>query len=110
MSPTEPAAAAVATGPAGAAPGGSLAAIAGWVGRVSWVLCVVAAAMGLLLPLPVLYEILMDQLNDPPSWVFETTGYTIIMIVFAASGYGLRTGHHFRVSLLPDRFPALARP
>jgi TRAP-type C4-dicarboxylate transport system permease small subunit len=81
-----------------------------WVSRISWALCVAGATLGLILPLPVLYEIVMDQLKDPPIWVFETTGYAIIMIVFAASGHGLSTGHHFRVSLVPERFPALARP
>lgn len=80
------------------------------LGRISWVFCIAAAALGLVLPMPVLYEIIMDQLRNPPSWVFETTGYAIIMIAFAASGHGLGTGHHFRVTLLPDRFPALARP
>lgn len=86
------------------------AAIARGLGRISWALCVAGAALGLVLPLPVLYEIVMDQLRNPPIWVFETTGYCIIMIAFAASGHGLATGHHFRVSLLPDRFPRLARP
>lgn len=87
-----------------------MAIIAGWLSRISWALCLAAAFLGLLLPVPVLYEIVMDQLKDPPSWVFETTGYAIIMIAFAASGHGLSTGHHFRVSLLPDRFPRLAKP
>jgi len=32
------------------------------------------------------------------------------MIAFAASGYGLSTGHHFKVALLSEKFPALARP
>jgi TRAP-type C4-dicarboxylate transport system permease small subunit len=85
-------------------------AVAGWLTAVSRALCVAAAALGLLLPLPVLYEVVMDQLQDPPTWVFETTGYAIILIAFAASGYGLSTGHHFRVALLPERFPALAQP
>jgi TRAP-type C4-dicarboxylate transport system permease small subunit len=92
-------------------PGRPLAAVvAGWLTATSRALCVAAAALGLLLPLPVLYEVVMDQLQNPPTWVFETTGYTIILIAFAASGYGLSTGHHFRVALLPERFPALARP
>ena len=86
------------------------ATIARGVTWISWALCVAAATLGLILPLPVLYEIVMDQLRDPPIWVFETSGYTIIMIVFAASGYGLSTGHHFRVALVPERFPRLARP
>ena len=37
----------------------------------------------LLLPLPVLYEVVADQFDQPPVWVFETTGYLIIMIAFA---------------------------
>ena len=85
-------------------------AIAGWLTRFSKALCVAAAALGLLLPLPVLYEIVMDQFGNPPSWVFETTSYTIIILAFAASGYGLSTGHHFRVALLPEHFPRLTRP
>jgi len=75
--------------------------------RVAHWLCWGAAALALLLPLPVVYEVVMDQLQQPPIWVFETTGYGIIMIAFTASGYALKTGHHFRVTLLPDRFPAL---
>lgn len=85
-------------------------AVARGLTAVSRAVCIAAALIGFLLPLPVLYEVVMDQLHDPPIWVFETTGYAIIMIAFAASGYGLSTGHHFRISLLPDRFPRLARP
>lgn len=74
-----------------------------------WI-CYLAIFLILLLPLPVLYEIIADQVDQPPVWVFETTGYLIIMIAFAASGYGLSTGHHFRISLLSEKVPALARP
>lgn len=88
----------------------SLVAVATWLTSFTRALCIAAAVLAVLLPLPVLYEVVMDQLADPPNWVFETTGYAIILIAFAASGYGLNSGHHFRVSLLPDRFPALARP
>jgi C4-dicarboxylate transporter, DctQ subunit len=84
--------------------------VAGWLTQMSRALCVAAATLGLVLPVPVLYEVVMDQFKSPPTWVFETTSYTIILLAFAASGYGLSTGHHFRVALLPERFPALARP
>jgi len=84
--------------------------VARGLSMVARLLCIGSAALALLLPLPVIYEVVMDGLQSPPTWVFETTGYAIIMIAFAASGYGLSTGHHFRVSLLPERFPALARP
>jgi TRAP-type C4-dicarboxylate transport system permease small subunit len=73
-------------------------------------ICVVSAVLTLILPLPVLYEIVMDQLWHPPVWVFEMTGYAIIMIAFAASGYGLTTGHHFRINLLSHKFPKLEVP
>jgi TRAP-type C4-dicarboxylate transport system permease small subunit len=74
-----------------------------------WI-CYLGVGLILLLPLPVLYEVIADQFDQPPIWVFETTGYLIIMIAFAASGYGLSTGHHFRVALLSERIPALAKP
>jgi TRAP-type C4-dicarboxylate transport system permease small subunit len=73
-------------------------------------ICYFGVLLILLLPLPVLYETIADQFDQPPVWVFETTGYLIIMIAFAASGYGLSTGHHFRIALLSQKFPALARP
>ncbi|MDA8051077.1 MAG: TRAP transporter small permease [Rhodospirillales bacterium] len=82
---------------------------AAFLSALARALALFAAALALLLPLPVAFEVVMDQLRDPPTWVFETSGYAIIMIVFAASGFALKTGHHFRVMLLPDRFPGLAR-
>ena len=77
---------------------------------VTRLICYFAVALILLLPVPVLYEVIADQLEQPPIWVFETTGYAIIMIAFAASGYGLATGHHFKVDLLAKRFPELGIP
>lgn len=76
--------------------------IAGAITSITRGMCVVSAAIAILLPLPVVYGVIMDQLQQPPTWVFETTGYAIIMIAFVASGYGLNTGHHFRVSLLAE--------
>src|ERR1700761_1219682 len=77
---------------------------------VARLICYFAVALILLLPLPILYEVVADQLEQPPIWVFETTGYAIIMIAFAASGYGLAPGHHFKVDLLAQRFPSLGAP
>ena len=77
---------------------------------VTRMICYLAIALILLLPLPVLYEVIADLLDQPPIWVFETTGYAIIMIAFVASGYGLSTGHHFKVDLLARRFPWMAMP
>lgn len=92
---------------------GSFASEKGIVGALNmaarWI-CYFAVALIMLLPLPVLYEVIADQFESPPIWVFETTGYVIIMIAFAASGYGLSTGHHFRVALLAEKFPSLAKP
>lgn len=77
---------------------------------VTRLICYFAVVLILLLPVPILYEVIADQLEQPPIWVFETTGYAIIMIAFAASGYGLATGHHFKVDLLAKRFPELGIP
>ena len=85
-------------------------AIAAALTRITRAVAIGAAVLAILLPLPVAWEVLMDARGTPPTWVFETTGYTIILLAFAASGYGLHTGHHFRVSLLPDRVPWLAAP
>lgn len=90
--------------------GGTLQSVAAQLTCVTRLLCGCAALLALVLPLPVLYEVIMDQLGHPPIWVFETTGYAILMIAFAASGYGLNTGHHFRVALLSQKFPNLAIP
>jgi C4-dicarboxylate transporter, DctQ subunit len=81
----------------------------GLTAATRWI-CYFGVFLILLLPLPVLYEVIADQFDQPPVWVFETTGYLIIMIAFAASGYGLSTGHHFRVALLSEKIPALAKP
>jgi C4-dicarboxylate transporter DctQ subunit len=79
----------------------ALSAISRWV-------CFAGAAVIALLPFPILYEIVLDKLQRPPDWVFEISGYAMIALALAASGYGLRTGHHFRVTLLLDAFPRLA--
>jgi TRAP-type C4-dicarboxylate transport system permease small subunit len=73
-------------------------------------ICNLGVVLILLLPIPILYEVIGDQVGQPPIWVFEMTGYAIIMIAFAASGYGLDTGHHFRVTLLSETFPRVQKP
>ena len=89
---------------------GLRATLAARLTRATRWLCIVSGLLALILPLPVLYEVVMDQLKLPPVWVFEMTGYAILMIAFTASGYGLHTGHHFRVSLMAQKFPRLALP
>ena len=79
----------------------ALSAISQWV-------CFAGAAVIALLPFPILYEIVLDKLQRPPDWVFEISGYAMIALALAASGYGLRTGHHFRVTILLDAFPKFA--
>ncbi|MGH7716255.1 MAG: TRAP transporter small permease [Vulcanimicrobiaceae bacterium] len=75
---------------------------------VSQCMCFAGAAIIALLPFPIIYEIVLDKLHRPPDWVFEISGYAMIAVALAASGYGLRTGHHFRVTLLLDAFPRVA--
>jgi TRAP-type C4-dicarboxylate transport system permease small subunit len=82
--------------------------IAGVLSGVSRLVCYGGAALAFLLPFPILYEVIMDSLRLPPDWVFETSGYAMIMLGFLASGYGLQTGHQFRVTILLERFPRAA--
>jgi len=82
--------------------------VAAMLRRVSQGVCFLGAAVIVLLPFPILYEIALDKLHRPPDWVFEISGYMMIALAFAASGYGLGTGHHFRVTLVLDSFPRLA--
>ncbi|MDE2120298.1 MAG: TRAP transporter small permease [Betaproteobacteria bacterium] len=89
---------------------GSRVRVAGWLTQLTRWLCLLSGLLALLLPLPVLFEVFMDQIGDPPIWVFETTGYAILMIACTAAGYGLNTGHHFRVALVSQKFPRLALP
>lgn len=77
---------------------------------VSRAIAGISLVLALILPVPILYEILMEQLQRPPVWVFEISGYAIIMIGFCASGYGLNTGHHFRLRILAQMRPALELP
>jgi TRAP-type C4-dicarboxylate transport system permease small subunit len=84
--------------------------VAGWLTRLTRWLCLLSGLLALVLPLPVLFEVFMDQIGHPPIWVFEMTGYAILMIAFTSAGYGLNTGHHFRVAILSQKFPRLALP
>lgn len=72
-------------------------------------LATAAAAITLILPFPVLYEIIAEALHAPPVWVFEVTGYAMIMLALASCGYGLHSGHHFRINILSERVPKVAR-
>jgi TRAP-type C4-dicarboxylate transport system permease small subunit len=82
--------------------------IAGVLSGVSRIVCYGGAVLAFILPFPILYEVIMDSLHRPPDWVFEISGYTMIMLGFLASGYGLRTGHQFRVTILLEKFPKAA--
>lgn len=68
-----------------------------------------AALIALVLPFPVLYEIVAQVLHSPPTWVFEVSGYAMIMLSLAACGYGLHTGDHFRINILVERVPGAHR-
>lgn len=70
---------------------------------------VVATVITLILPFPVLYEVVAQVLHNPPTWVFEVSGYAMIMLALAACGYGLHTGHHFRINVLVERVPSAER-
>lgn len=59
-----------------------------------------------LLCLPITYEAVSRSLNAPTTWVFETTLYAFIFLGFLGNSLAVRTGAHFRVTLLAQIRPS----
>ncbi|MEZ5843878.1 MAG: TRAP transporter small permease [Hyphomicrobiaceae bacterium] len=59
-----------------------------------------------LLCLPISYEAIARAFNAPTIWVFETTLYAFIFLGFLGNALAVRTGAHFRVTVLCELFPA----
>jgi len=65
----------------------------------------VSIALMLVLCLPVTYEAVARYLGAPTIWVFETTLYAFIFLGFLGNALAVRSGAHFRVTLLIQAFP-----
>lgn len=76
------------------------------VGRV---FTYISIALMLLLSLPIAYEAVMRSFGYPTIWVFETTLYSFIFLGFLGNVLAVKSGAHFRVTLLADLFPKSRR-
>lgn len=69
----------------------------------------VAAAIVMLLAVPVVYDAVARDFGHPTTWGFEVTLYALIAGAFLANAQALRHGNHFRVRVLIALFPRAAR-
>ncbi|MEX0695746.1 MAG: TRAP transporter small permease [Rhodospirillales bacterium] len=77
--------------------------IANMIGKV---MTGISIALMVLLCVPITYEAVARFFNAPTLWVFETTLYAFIFLGFLGNALAVKSGSHFRVTLLVDMFPA----
>lgn len=65
----------------------------------------ISIALMLLLAIPIAYEAVMRSFGYPTIWVFETTLYAFIFLGFLGNVLAVKSGAHFRVTLLAELFP-----
>jgi C4-dicarboxylate transporter, DctQ subunit len=65
----------------------------------------VSIALMIVLCIPVTYEAIVRALGLPTIWVFETTLYALIFMGFLGNALAVRSGAHFRVTLLMELMP-----
>tara|TARA_R110002124_G_scaffold49691_4_gene145447 strand:- start:6841 stop:7329 length:489 start_codon:yes stop_codon:yes gene_type:complete len=69
----------------------------------------ISICLMVLLCLPIAYEAIMRSFSAPTIWVFETTLYAFIFLGFLGNALAVKSGAHFRVTLLMEIFPRKAR-
>ncbi|MCL1477090.1 MAG: TRAP transporter small permease subunit [Marinobacter sp.] len=69
----------------------------------------ISIALMLLLSIPIAYEAVVRSFGYPTIWVFETTLYSFIFLGFLGNVLAVKSGAHFRVTLLADLFPNARR-
>ncbi len=69
----------------------------------------VSITLMLLLAVPIVYEAAMRTFGRPTIWVFETTLNSFIFLGFLGNALAVRTGAHFRITLLMELFPRYRR-
>jgi len=60
----------------------------------------------IVLCVPITYEAIARAFNAPSIWVFETTLYAFIFLGFLGNALAVRSGAHFRVTVLLELFPS----
>jgi len=75
--------------------------------RVGRVMTVASVAIVMALALPITYNALLREFRHPTIWAFEITEYALIVAGFLGNPLAMKSGAHFRVTLLLEWFPRL---
>ena len=75
--------------------------------RIGRVMTIASVAIVMFLALPITYNALVRELRHPTIWVFEIMEYALIAAGFLGNPLAMRSGAHFRVTLLLEWFPSL---
>ena len=79
-----------------------------WLRIAEW-LALASAVVLIALSLPIAYDVAGRKLSHPTSWAFDVSLYLMVTLVYLATAHAIRTGNHFRVHIVMDRFPRFRR-
>lgn len=79
--------------------------IVGACRRVCRAMDVASVGLVVLLAFPITYDATARAFRHPTIWVFEVSGYALIAAGFLANPAAMRSGTHFRVTLLLKLLP-----
>ncbi len=74
--------------------------------KIGSAMTIVSVGLIIVLCLPITYEAVARSFNRPTIWVFETTLYAFIFLGFLGNALAVKSGAHFRVTLLIGLFPS----
>ncbi|MCB1757574.1 MAG: TRAP transporter small permease subunit [Gammaproteobacteria bacterium] len=80
--------------------------LAEFIGKVMTAISIV---LMIVLSIPIIYEAIMRAFGHPTIWVFETTLYLFIFLGLLGNALAVRTGAHFRVTLIRELLPQWRR-
>jgi TRAP-type C4-dicarboxylate transport system permease small subunit len=72
-------------------------------------LAIAGAFIVVLLAFPIAFDAIARKAGHPTTWAFDLSLYLMVALVYLSVAGGIHSGHHFRVGLLTDRVPVLAR-
>lgn len=72
-------------------------------------LAIAGAIIVVLLAFPIAFDAIARKAGHPTTWAFDLSLYLMVALVYLSVAGGIHSGHHFRVGLLADRVPILAR-
>lgn len=77
--------------------------------KVTSLLAGVSAILVLLMMLVLAYNAVLRKVGHPTAWSFDVGLYMLSTAAFLAAPHALKTGHHFRITFLVDRWPNVGR-